>query len=772
MDDFSFLTSTNAGKAGHAYNSENSITVVTNEEDKSDSDAHRQYYWKHLKVDDKSKHNIVRQIKRWWVKTDGVSEKNTIVIGGDDDNNGNERVISDNKIRTPVSRIAIVDSRITKPVTLLSPSTVITVAMETIEKDVDFTDTPLVLFYMVSPALDNSIYILGCKILHPSVVARKNDNNDDNIITLETLARRKDIDVTPYISNQGVPKHKTTWFIMPNLAKNMKDHGANGQSTMDQVLYRLELMIAFWKHQNNSAFVNGDMQEILLALHRTYFDLSTQEGRELDNTTFWMLASICGHDSRLWEPWNHWERTLLTFRIQSMFSRERHFGSFLMNNGLTDEVTIWTQEEVDVREKQLYRLRHPKGPLPNMWVSVNSQTVTSVLLGSPHYDVEGGRTVITYRDFAEWVWSQMAYHLEPFFKNVRFNFLHPSYPDRPPLVALNMKSHQQETPVQTMIKLALSKVGIELGRKEAQDTKLRIAMRANNFFNGDLEAAASMDLGTRESLINIAKKMFPPCQQYHVWNAFVNGNHPKNMSRLSLTAFLVGCGYTVDEIESVLFLLYSADENYIKQTHGAGVSWTFEFFKKQYGGSASSVYKSIMAGRTSPYGCASLVEAGANGQVHGCPFAKPVFSSPSSIINNGGDGGGGEHSEIRSILEWSGNCNSFREIEDIMSPVQFPQMKCCKYYEKLHPDRPIVVKHPNQYMRSNMSMPWGDGVSVENNGRVNDDDAGVTGLKFQKPVQPRQHSVNNNNNNTEVDIQNERQQQQQVKRRKKLSVIN
>jgi len=600
---------------------------------------------------------------------------------------------------TPVSRVAFVSCTFRGRVSDASPNTKIPIDLDRIEQNVSFDDTPLLVLYSLSMS-DGCVYVMGCivadqlrRLVHASL-----QEEERAYIRFSDLTRSKDVNITRYIRNQGVPNASDYWFIMPDLQRN----ALAGDFTMDQVAYRMDLMLTFWKHRNNPEFVNGDSQEMLLTLHRnTYFALNTEQGRQFDVDTFWGLVLACSHDTRLWESWAYWERTLLEFRISCYFCKERHFSAFLLNNNLTQDLQVVQGDAIDEREKQLYRARHPKGPLPRLWVSVPSDTVGSLVCSSPHYDVEKGRVIITYKEFPVWAWHQMEKNVRDFMKKVNFRYIHPNI-NEPALVRRD--TYDAESNVYTMVESLLHKAQRELGIAQARERETRIQQRAEAFFNGDLEAAETMDLGGRESLINIAKTKMPPCQARHVWMAFVNGQHPKNMDRVSFVSYLLEAGYTVQEVDSVMFLMYEADTQFVNQKYSG--RWDLSGYNREYGGQVKRLHCSVVTEkRTSAYGCMHLMQAGSEGKTYGCPFTKgyaPIKDSQQQqqqqqLRYRPSGPSTGAMPEIVSILQWTGCSDG--DIEDIMKPNEFPQTKCCRYYQHLNPGKTLTVKHPNQYMK-------------------------------------------------------------------------
>lgn len=338
------------------------------------------------------------------------------------------------------------------------------------------------------------------------------------------------------------------------------------------------------------------------------------------------------------------------------------------------------REDVDEREIALYRLRHPSGPLPKLWYQVSASDVGPAVMGSVAYDVEHGRVMVTHREFPTWVWQQMETLTCHAMKEWRFSRLF-----QRSRAMLKVPSH-----IRIMMWHGLDEA-MNLLNLVKENSLIATAIgsggggggKHNQFYGGDVRPL--QDATSREALLHLAHTRFPPCMAQHVWEAFSNGNHPENFSRVSLSMFLLSAGYGIQEVDNILYMLYGADATLINKKYNG--TWNEGNYKRENGGNVKGLKRSLDTKKTSPYGCESLVRLGGEGKFHGCPFAKrntATMGQPQSI----------------SLLQFGG-CSDV-DIEDIMRPSDFPQQKCERLLLKRNPSIPAaknVVKHPNHFFR-------------------------------------------------------------------------
>lgn len=536
----------------------------------------------------------------------------------------------------------------------------------------------LVLYSLVSarcPEDDNQVYILGT---YPFEKYEKTDE-----LTIGMLLKTRRFDITPLLPWQGSTS-KSYWFRLPFSVPSAQECDDDDcTATIDEIDYRGKLMMLFWDQRKNRSFLEKDGWDMLKYLHgeeddptRPYFDLSSDEGRARECTSYWALAFSCAHKKpALWSRWAHWERTLLRFRIERYFFKERHFALFLQANNLLskdgdedgqdDGKAILIQDPGD-RERTLYSSRYDAGTsVPDIWISVPVKQVGRRIAEDPEYDVDKGRVIITHRDFLCWAWTRYELAANELIKRVNRGRHH---------------ERGRDSNVGAMLSVVLSPLEDAIKLEGEIEAAIRLKRRMEEQ-GEDGNAMTLYDSGAPASLLELARQYFPPCMARHIWKALLHTQHPKNESRLSLVKFLLEAGYDVTEVERVMYLLYEADSKW----HG-GV-WNEATFKREYGGQVKQLHTSVIEEkRISAYGCATLTGDDKREKASGCPFAMTVGL------------------EARAFLEWAG----VKDIEDVMKKPH-PQERCCKYFQERHPDRPpVTVRHPNQFFRGAIGQPQGN----------------------------------------------------------------
>jgi len=367
----------------------------------------------------------------------------------------------------------------------------------------------------------------------------------------------------------------------------------------------------------------------------------------------------------------------------------------------------YTQEQMDDRELALYRARYPRGPMPKFWFRVRCSDSGPHIMRNELFDVEQDCVFVTYREFFAWAWHQMDVMTRDHLKWIRLSRGIPNarsiLTECPVHIRLMANDGVEEAWTRLSLPPALSWQQEEQGDKGKNTRYMRAAAAAASGFKGNggagvltLEGVDGLTLTTSE-FVDLCKARLPPCMSQHVWEALENGHHPENMSRLSFSMFLLSAGYTVEQVDSIMMMLYAADTTMI-QTRYNGV-WDDVGYKRENGGNVKALKRSLFeVGKTSPYGCLKLVGDGEHGKFHGCPFAKKNTITMAAAAQT-------RPPQIVSLLQWSGCSDA--DIEDIMRPANFPQEKCQRYLVKRNPRASaVIVKHPNHFFRcSDLNTP-------------------------------------------------------------------
>lgn len=624
--------------------------------------------------------DLVQNVLREWWLSAGCSDENTV----------------------PLAHVAFIDSLITSSIYAECQTSRIPVTLEHItrKQGVDLSEQVYVVFYAIV-VKERIVQVLGA---YPSEFLKRylSHGCDDPLLVC-------DLFLTPaYLYKDALQRNgvnmgtmsKSMWFHLELYAPDVET-SSGLRIGMDHVAYRARLMDVFWKQRSNPSFLTGDGCQMLKMLHGPYFDLCTKKGRTRERAAYWTMLFACAHEPSLWEAHLYFERVLLEFRIQIYFCKERHFSWLIEKNELTgtpvpvsdkgkeeeyddgetrDSVNngiirdIQTNNTISLRDKKLYRSRHPDGPLPTIWLAVPLSTAGSAIASSPFYDIDRGHVYITHRDFSGWVWHQMDTVASLVSKHI--------YMARRSATTIGDGESGSNVPHLLDVVLYHSLKSLsELERDTREKRKASLP-------------EGSFDIGTYEGIVALAMKRMPLCQARHVFYALEREQHPKNTARVSFVKFLLDAGYKVDEVNRCMFMLYAADKKYIKSDHGG--KWDDATYMREFGKQVNTMYKSVVIEQSiSPYGCMSLVQAGKEGSTHGCPYAR----------SNGTN-------EARLLLQWINAPAPVVDIEDVLRPSQFPQELCCRDFKYRRQDvAPIIVKHPNQFFRGGSS--GGKRVKVE-----------------------------------------------------------
>jgi hypothetical protein len=606
---------------------------------------------------------------------------------------------------TPLKHVAFVPADV-GAVIINNPKSTVKVEQDAVCA-LDLDATPLLVFHTVPLPGKYEFHVLGALLA-------KDMKAKFQLCDLRRDACHHTLDARPFVVRQGVQEKRDGewwWFRMPTEMWTDMFGRMPGGDPSEHVDYRLALMCAFWKQRDNVVFESegGHGDQMLRFLHTTtadrgdaFFNMWTEEGRDVDVAGFWGLFLVCAQDAQLWDPWRHWERRLLGFRVREYLCKEKHFVTFLSHNEKLfskkqddsedddddDKAAAEyerecedalerglfvprAREDVDEREIQLYRMRHPSGPLPKLWYQVRASDMGPTIMDSVAYDVECGRVMVTHHEFATWAWQQIEALTNHAMKEWRFSRLFQH----------SRAMRKIPTHIRIMMRDGLQDATRELNLVK-EGTSIVSAGIERQYGGGDVRLE---DATSREALLQMARKRLPPCMAQHVWEAFSNGKHPENFSRVALSMFLLSAGYSVQEADSVVYMLYGADATLINKKYNG--TWNESGYKRENGGNVKGLKRSLDTKKTSPYGCESLVRLGGEGKFHGCPFSKrnTAMSAQPQII---------------SLLQWSG-CSDV-DIEDIMRPTEFPQQKCERLLLKRNPLIPSaksVVKHPNHFFR-------------------------------------------------------------------------
>jgi hypothetical protein len=455
------------------------------------------------------------------------------------------------------------------------------------------------------------------------------------------------------------------WFYVATSAS--KALAEQGHVKRDKVQRRMDLMLCWWRHRNNAQFVQHDGGRMLEVIHECgEMDLTCEEGRLDELRSYWLLAFICAHDPWLWDVRDHWEYALLKWRVNHFYCYEHHFSTALLRN--QDMVAVMGAKltnQVDPVVKDSYTRRFPGSVFPTQWTVVPFLNMPPSMLGNPNWDVRDGGVHITYRDFTPWAWYQMVRATDDMNRRI-----HVARWDD----VLGSDRLQWDQDMRDFLTPFLGQCQ-QLRDQEREAIRLAQAHYVD---------ATLPSVSTSEEMLQAVKHRFPLCMMQHFWAAFSQGRHPKHESRVALAMFLVEAGYNVQQINGIMYTLFTLDSEF---TGRYGVNgWNDPVYHKKFGVQVLDIYRKGKASTTGrAYGCNSLIRAGINGEVRGCPFFK---KSP------------GARKDLVVMLDWAGLPAA--DIEDIAGTATGDPQRCQCDFEKRSAlkDNPFFNPlHPNSYMR-------------------------------------------------------------------------
>jgi hypothetical protein len=366
-------------------------------------------------------------------------------------------------------------------------------------------------------------------------------------LKLSDLWRTTEIRVQDYV-NLGASSD--TWFYLPI---TVPTDGAISISDIRKRLGVLHSLVEMSEIEQWNA---------LTELHITTWDLSTNEGREMDRRSYYACMYACSFMPHLWPIWEQGERALLEWRVRTLFCREHHFIKCLKQNNLLTSMKMST--DPGEGEKALWRQRWP-GPLPTLFFSVPWKEVSEIA-SQPTYSLTNGEIVISYREFPIWAWTKMhrlAYDIQHTMINTRL----------PQNIVLQM---------QTVL-------------DGFKPKKMQISPIATSDLDSHL----------------------PPCQAVHIWRAQQLGKHPKHTARVDIALFRLSMGQSVQETEHALVNLYLQDAEFLAKNYPSG--FNIQALYKECNDSlfVKRLSDKMKVSATGAYGCDKLIERGA------CPM-KPL----------------------------------------------------------------------------------------------------------------------------------------------------
>lgn len=94
---------------------------------------------------------------------------------------------------------------------------------------------------------------------------------------------------------------------------------------------------------------------------------------------------------------------------------------------------------------------------------------------------------------------------------------------------------------------------------------------------------ARLGSGSLEGLtIERVKRSFPPCMGRVVMDALVHRSHPKHKTRVSLVKFLLEAGFSVPDVDKLVYDMYEADRDYVYTEHAG--RWDKEAYNTVFKG--------------------------------------------------------------------------------------------------------------------------------------------------------------------------------------------
>ena len=429
-------------------------------------------------------------------------------------------------------------------------------------------------------------------------------------------------------------------------------------------------MLCWWKHRNNGMFLQQDSGRILEVLHESgEMDLSCEEGRLIELGTYWMLVFICAHDSWLWDVRDYWEHALLKWRVAHYYCHEHHFSvALLRNEGLCPTLGAATTENVDLVVTQNYAKRFPGSIMPATWARVTFDTLPPSAMSSPNWEVRDGGVYITFRDFVPWAWHQMVRATD----EVNRRILVARWDD-----SLDADRLMYDQDLRDFLSPFLSRCE-HLHKEEREAVRTAQARYVD---------PTLPPVGNAEEVLRAVKSRFPLCMLQHFWLAFDKGRHPKHHSRVALAKFLLEAGYNVQQVDGIMFSLFSLDKDFTSGYGAGGNGWNEVTYRKKFGAQVADMHRKAQGSESKrAYGCGALIRSGLNNEARGCPYFK---KAP------------GASKDVAVMLDWAGV--PMADIEDIAGkPVGDALERCqCDFNKRsLLRDAPyFVMRHPNSYMR-------------------------------------------------------------------------
>jgi hypothetical protein len=461
------------------------------------------------------------------------------------------------------------------------------------------------------------------------------------------------------------------WFYIASAAS--RDMAASGTVSRERIQRRLDLMLCWWKHRRNGTFIQTDSGRLLDAIHESgEMDLTNEEGRLDELRAYWALVFVCAHDSWLWDVRDHWEHALLKWRVAHFYCHEHHLSTSLRNNiALCPVLGYLALEEVHPLVVEAYGRRFPGAPVPGTWVKVPFESMPPSAMAHPDWDVRDGGVVITFRDFVPWAWHQMVRATDD----------------------TNRRIHVARWDDE----LEADKLVYDQGMREFLEPFMERCQKVRDEEREAVRQAQARQavnatlpsVNTGEELLIAVKSRLPLCMLQHFWLAFAKGKHPKHHSRVALAKFLLEAGYSIHQVDVVMFGLFTLDRDFIRGYGGVSDSgWNDAAYHKKFGLQVVDMHrKGVAKDSFKAFGCATLIKAGQDGETRGCPLFK---TGPNAL------------KDVAVMLDWAGV--PMPDIEDIVGrEVRDGQMRCqCDFSKRslLRGTGPeFIIRHPNSYMR-------------------------------------------------------------------------
>ncbi len=428
------------------------------------------------------------------------------------------------------------------------------------------------------------------------------------------------------------------WFIFPLTRPVASDC----ELVILDVQARVNLLLLIYRWVVVEKISAGVIDLRLQEYHSKFMDLSTEEGRLRDFTSYWGAVFMCAVNDELRERWVFSEGYLFDFRFRVYFGEAHHIlrlvkcnASSLANVGLSAT---------------------DKGPL----FRVPWETAHNILC--ENISLEGGYVRLQTHQFRHWIWNGMLVLHSTILRELR-----PKIPD--------IQGEEELLVMEECVPLIDAALGVE-----AEIQKVR-KKRHRERYGGPPGCISDI-----EDLEHVAKNMFPPCQARHVYEAMVNHRHPKYEARKAYALFTLEAGHDVEEANSSLYQLWNCDQT----AKDNRTMFPRGFSKEEYLANVTDV-EGINKALNRPsnpikaYGCWGLEKrAKASGtDCAGCPFVGSYDEKP--------------------LLEWMGlSPEQVAEILGVASGAdgRVAPGRCSRTFALKNPGAyPIDVKHPNMYYR-------------------------------------------------------------------------